>query len=66
MQIKKAIIPAALFILFLPIGFKMQDAWWEQVVRYLLLCVIFYNINLWKYNVKPSAIPILILPTKVL
>ena len=37
----------------------MQDAWWEQVVRYLLLCVIFYNINLWKYNVKPSAIGML-------
>lgn len=54
--LRRAIIPAILFVLFLPFGFRMQENWWEPLCRYLLLCLIFYNVDLWKYNVEPSAI----------
>ena len=57
--LKRAIIPAALFILFLPIGFHIQETWWEPLVRYILLCGIFYNINLSQYNVKPIVVGVL-------
>lgn len=59
---RNAIISAVLFIiflLFLPIGFQIQELRWEPLVRYLLLCEIFYNIDLKQYNVKPSIIGML-------
>ena len=53
---RRAIVPAILFVLFLPFGFQCQAYWWEKIVRYAILCVSLIHIDLLRYNMRDVMI----------